>query len=120
MHTFKRCVEQGWTCDWADRGERSVYLTAKWAGLGGMPIGFSYACEAINSNEQVSTHIDLKLYAMADLDSTCQGNDYSFGRFACCSFYKSVFSFFNLKAYSKIFLAVTCLEISSMGSTGSF
>ena len=76
VHTFDRCVEQGWACDWADRGERSVYLTAKWAGLGGMPIGFAYACEAINSNEQVSTHIDLKLYAMADLDSTCQGNDF--------------------------------------------
>ena len=82
VRTVKRCVEQEWTCDWADRGERSVYLTAKWAGLGGMPIGFSYACEAINSNEQVSTHIDLKLYAMADLDSTCQGNDYLFCRFA--------------------------------------
>ena len=74
VNTLKRCTDQGWDCEWADRSQRSVYLTAKWAGLGGMPVGFSYACSAINESQNTDVSVDLKFYSMADFDRCCQGN----------------------------------------------
>ena len=82
-HTYKRCLDQQWDCEWADKGERSVFLTAKWAGLGGMPIGFQFACQAINDSPDSHVSIDTKLYSMSDFDKCCQGSiffDFQFDR----------------------------------------
>ena len=70
QHVWGRCLENKWDASWAQGGD--LVLTCKWAGLGGMPIGFNYIVDGIKDKEHPA--LSVKFFSFADNDSTCQGN----------------------------------------------
>jgi hypothetical protein len=68
-----RCVAFGMKPEWLSDIE-TVHMTCKWAGLAGMPIGFSFLSEELRRHSDLPD-LTLKFHSFTDYDKCCQGNN---------------------------------------------
>ena len=73
-HVTDRCIKQG--MGMSSCRNLTLYVTAKWAGLGGMAVGLLYAKEAWETSSDAASDstLDIRFISFPEKDTVCQGD----------------------------------------------